>query len=226
LSALENHIQAACKVKCHSLAVDLSEHYSSTAVYDWVRENNYRVNILINNVGIGSKGAFEKGSIDFYYKQINLNVVTACMLTRLFIDELKANSPSHILNVGSMGGFFFLPDKTLYSATKAFIYSFSRSLRIELKPSGINVSVLCPGGTDSNENTIAINKDVKGLAKISILQSEAVAKEGIGKMLKNRPLIIPGKMNKFYYHLGKIVPDPVKNFFIGRAFKKLKEHKY
>ena len=130
------------------------------------------------------RATFEQLSPDFYYTQIHLNVMTTCILTRLFVEDLKTNTPSHILNVGSMGGFFMLPQKIVYSATKTFVYAFSQGLRMELASSGITVSVLCPGGTDSNEKTTAINKDLKGLAKISILQPHEVAKEAIDKMLK------------------------------------------
>jgi short-subunit dehydrogenase len=85
---------------------------------------------------------------------------------------------------------------------------------------------LCPGGTDSNEKTTAINKDLKGLAKISILQPPEVAKEAINKMLKGKARIIPGFINKLYYHLGRIVPEFVHRMLISRAFSHLKKHEY
>ena len=143
-----------------------------------------------------------------------------------FIDDLKDNAPSHIMNVGSMGGFFMLPDKIVYSATKAFVYAFSMGLRMELASSGIMVSVLCPGGTDSNEKTRACNKDLKGLAKISILQPCEVANEAIDKMLKGQSRIIPGFLNKVSYHVSRIVPEFVQRFFIARAFSHVKKHEY
>ena len=226
LHALEKQIRQQCNVKCHSFGVDLSVHCSSTSVYNWVKENNYKVNVLINNVGVGSKGDFEQLTPDFYYTQIHLNVMTTCILTRLFVEDLKVNTPSHILNVGSMGGFFMLPQKIVYSATKTFVYAFSQGLRMELASSGITVSVLCPGGTDSNEKTTAINKDLKGLAKVSILQPHQVAKEAIDKMLKGKPRIIPGFINKFSYHLSRLVPEFVHRFFISRAFHHVKKHEY
>jgi short-subunit dehydrogenase len=226
LHILEKQILETYQVRCYSFGVDLSVHCSSTSVYNWVKENNYRVNILINNVGVGSKGAFEQLSTDFCHTQIHLNVVTTCILTRLFVEELKTNSPSYIMNVGSLGGFFMLPGKTVYSATKAFVYYFSRCLRLELQNSGISVSVLCPGGTDSNEKTKAINKDLKGVAKVSILQPERVAHEAVKKMLKGKARIIPGFINKVSYHLGRLVPEFVHSFFIGHAFKHVKEHEY
>jgi len=139
---------------------------------------------------------------------------------------LKANAPSHILNLGSMGGFYMIPGKTVYSASKAYIYYFSRSLRLELKPHNVFVSVLCPGGTDSNENTIAINKELRGFAKRSILMPEAVAREAIAKMLKGQARIIPGSLNKLTYHVGRIVPEFIHRYFIFNAFKHVQKHKY
>ncbi|HWB24622.1 MAG TPA: SDR family NAD(P)-dependent oxidoreductase [Chitinophagaceae bacterium] len=226
LNTITKQIHKQYNVECHSLGVDLSVHCATSKVYEWVMQKGYKVNILINNVGLGSKGVFEESSVDFYYSQIYLNVITACMLTRLFIKDLQKNAPSHIMNTGSMGGFFLLPHKCVYSASKAFIYSFSQSLRMELKSSGVKVSVLCPGGTDSNEKTTAINKDLKGLAKISILTPSEVAREAIPKMLKGRSRIIPGFINKISYHVSRVVPEFVKNFFVSRAFKHVNGHKY
>jgi short-subunit dehydrogenase len=226
LMNLEQHIKQQYKVSCYSLGIDLAVHCSSTAVHEWVQNNGFKVNILINNVGIGSKGSFNKVDKDFYYKQLNLNVVTTCIMTRLFIDDLKANAPSHILNLGSMGGFFCLPEKVVYTASKAFVYAFSKSLRVELLQDGITVSVLCPGGTDSNHKTIAINAELKGVAKQSILMPHEVAKEGIAGMLKGKARIIPGFINKCSYHISRIVPEFIRNYFIMRAFKHVQKHKY
>ena len=226
LCTLEKNIRDNFNVKCHSLGIDLSVHCASSSVFNWVKENKYAVNILINNVGVGSKGGFEQLSPDFYYTQISLNITSACIMTRMFINDLKENGPSHILNVGSMGGFFSLPDKVVYAASKAFIYSFSKGLRIELEPMNITVSVLCPGGTDSNAKTIAINKDLKGIAKVSILQPEEVAKEAITKMLKGQKRIIHGGCNKFIYHISRLAPEFIHDFFVRRAFSHVKKHEY
>lgn len=119
-----------------------------------------------------------------------------------------------------------LPHKAVYSATKAFVYSFSRSLRLELKRTGITVSVLCPGGIDSNAKTIAINKELKGLAKASILTPTEVAREAIDKMLKGKALIIPGVINKLSYYVSHIVPGFVKDFLVLKTFKRLQNHQY
>jgi short-subunit dehydrogenase len=226
LCVLEKTIRENHKVECHSLGTDLSLHTAAADVYNWVKQNNYTVNILVNNVGVGSKGSFEKLSSEFYHKQINLNILTTCLLTHMFVPGLKDQAPAYILNMGSMGGFFSLPEKVVYAATKAFIYSFSKALRMELEGSGISVSVACPGGIDSNQNTIASNKELKGLARASILQPEQLAKESIDKMLKGQATIIPGRCNKFIYGLSKLTPAFIQNIFVRRAFSRLKKQAY
>ena len=221
-----NEIQSAYNIDCHGLGIDLSKPESFCAVYKWVKENNFSVNILINNVGVGSKGDFEHTATIFYERQLQLNVHAATMLTHLFLPDLKANAPSHIMNISSMGGFYIMPGKTVYSASKAYIYYFSRSLRLELKQHNIIVSVLCPGGTDSNQNTIAINKELKGMAKRSILMPEEVAKKAIDEMLKGKARIIPGFVNKLSYHISRLIPEFIQQMIISNAFSHVEKHKY
>lgn len=226
LDELENKIINEYKVACHSFGIDLSQHCSATAVFEWTKNNGYYINTLINNVGIGSKGLFESMNKDFYYKQVNLNILTTCILTREFLDELKQHTPAYILNVGSLGGFYSLPEKTVYAATKAFIYSFSQSLRIELKKDGISVSVVCPAGTDTNKSCTDSNAKLKGLARFTVLQPNKVAKDAIDGMIAKRRRIIPGLVNRIYFHTSTFVPEFIQQLLIEDAFRHVKNHKY
>jgi short-subunit dehydrogenase len=125
-----------------------------------------------------------------------------------------------------MGGFYIIPGKAVYAASKAYIYFFSRALRMELKQHNISVSVLCPGGTDSNENTIAMNKDLKGIARLSILKPGQVAKEAIAKMLKGKEVIIPGTITKMYYIVSRMVPSFIRQAVVKKSFQHAKKYKY
>ncbi|MEO8117654.1 MAG: SDR family NAD(P)-dependent oxidoreductase [Bacteroidota bacterium] len=226
LNLLEEKIKDTYHVHCHSFGIDLAQHCSSTAVYEWTKNNGYHINTLINNVGIGSKGLFEAMSTDFYYHQVNLNILAGCIMTREFLDELKINSPGYIMNVGSLGGFYAMPEKTVYAATKAFVYTFSRSLRVELKTYGISVSVLCPAGTNTNKSTTASNASLKGAARLTVMQPSDVAKVAIDGMLAKKSRIIPGYFNKLCYHLSRIVPEFIQNIFIEDIFSHVKKHTY
>ena len=100
------------------------------------------------------------------------------------------------------------------------------SLALELKEAGIKVSVLCPGGTDTNDNVKASNASLKGVARKSVLQPEEVAEQAIDGMLKGKIRIIPGRINKLSYVAGRIIPGFIRNRLVQRAFKNLEKHSY
>lgn len=129
---------------------DLCEDDGCKNIFLQVTTMALQVNMLINNAGIGSTELFKEGCIIHYEKQIRLNVLATTLLTRLFLDTLKQNSPSYILNVGSLASFFSLAKKQVYGATKSFVWYFSKSLRKELRSENITVSVVCPGGMYTN----------------------------------------------------------------------------
>ncbi len=123
LDATASEIRSVYNTECHTLGIDLSKPESFCNVYKWVKENNFSINVLINNVGVGSKGNFEHTETLFLERQLQLNVHAVTMLTRLLMDELKANAPSHIMNTSSMGGFYIiLRQNGLFSIQSVYIF--------------------------------------------------------------------------------------------------------
>jgi hypothetical protein len=180
------------------------------------------VNMLINNAGLGSTMLFSEGTIEFYSKQIKLNIIATTLLTHLFLDMLKANGPSYILNVGSLSSYFYIPKKQVYGATKSFVYCFSKSLRRELKESEVSVSVICPGNMNTNISIIQLLKTSNWLSRNSVLNPEEVAPVAINGLLSRKEVIIPGKMNKFFLVLNKLLPSEIKKMMIGQQMQSLK----
>ena len=203
---------------------DLSIEANCEMLYKQVEELNLSVNMLINNVGVSSTMFFSEGSIDFYQKQVKLNVVATTLLTSLFLDKLKANKPSHILNVGSLSCFFYLAKKQVYGATKSYVYSFSKSLRGELSGQGVNVSVICPGGMNTNETIIQTNKSNNWLARQSIMNPEEVAPIAINGLLNRKETIIPGRMNKLFLLLDKLLPSFIIKMIANNHVNKFKSY--
>jgi short-subunit dehydrogenase len=181
-----------------------------------------RINILINNAGIGNTQMFTETSPEFLKRQIKLNVLATTLLTSLFIPELKKHGPAYLLNIGSLSSFFYLPKKQVYGATKSFIYFFSKSLRRELKQENISVSVACPGGMNTNFSVSLINRTTNFVSRISILNPEKVAPIVIGKMLKGKAVIVPGRMNQFSMLLNKLLPSCIKNIMTAKLMNDLK----
>lgn len=203
------------QVPVHSLAIDLTEEDACQKVVSWLKSKDLAINILINNAGIGSIGPFESFSPEFYKKQIHLNTIVPTILTRLLLKQLKSFNDAYIMNVASLGGYFHLPDKNVYSATKSFMISFSHSLDNEMRGSGVHVSVLCPGPVNTNERVTAINKEMEGISKRLILSPEEVAHFAIKRMFKKRRVIIPGVLNKTLLTLSRLTPYNLKRKLIA-----------
>lgn len=204
-----------------SIEKDLCQDESCIELFNEINALKLPVNMLINNAGIGSTVSFGEGSIALYEKQIKLNVLATTLITRLFFDMLKHNSPSYILNVGSLASFFCLPKKQVYAATKSFIYLFSKSLHKELEQDNIHVSVLCPGGMNTNLAVTLMNKTGNFLSRLSIMNPEKVVAVAIDGLLKKKEVIIPGGMNQFFLLLDKILPEFIKKTVRNKAMKKL-----
>lgn len=200
---------------------DLCRDESCVELFNEVNSMNLQVNMLINNAGTGSTLLFGEGSILLYEKQIKLNVLATTLITRLFLDMLKQNGPSYILNVGSLASFFYLPKKQVYGATKSYIYYFSKSLKKELEPDNIHVSVLCPGGMNTNLPLTLMNRTGNFLSRLSIMNPEDVVPLAIDGLLKKKEVIIPGGLNHFFLLLDKILPEVIKKTLRKNFLKKL-----
>ncbi|MBS1916070.1 MAG: SDR family NAD(P)-dependent oxidoreductase [Bacteroidetes bacterium] len=205
---------------------DLSIASSCYDLFSAIKNLNLQVQVLINNAGIGGTQLFSEGRPDVYEKQINLNVLATTIITRLFLHSLEKNTPSYILNVGSMASFFSLPKKQVYGGTKSYILSFSKSLRKELKRDNIFVSVLCPGGINTNLPVTMLNKSGTWLSQISVMNPEDVAPIAITGLLKGKEVIIPGTINNFYMFLDKVLPEKIKIILTNYTMTKLKTDNY
>lgn len=221
LHSLTHFIIRNYPVDVITIEKDLCKDESCIEVYNQISALNVQVNMLINNAGIGSTVFFEEGSIHLYEKQIKLNVLATTLITRLFLETLKRNNQSYILNVGSMASFFYLPKKQVYGATKSFIYFFSKSLRKELRKNKVHVSVLCPGGMNTNLPLTLMNKTGNWISRLSVMNPEEVVPIAIDGLLKRKEVIIPGRVNKFFMLLDKVLPAAIKKLITGYGMKKL-----
>ncbi|MCJ7581291.1 MAG: SDR family NAD(P)-dependent oxidoreductase [Candidatus Aminicenantes bacterium] len=222
LDQLSEKLKKEYKIDVRFSEMDLTEPEAPLKVYRWCQNRRLKVNRLVNNAGVISSGRpFEEDSYTFYEKMIGVNVVAVTLLTRVFLPELKKHSHACILNVGSTGSFIPFPYKTVYGATKSFIYSFTMALREELRESQVKVSALCPGSIPTNRKIRKRTEKAGWLWKISILQADQVARIGLDSMEKNRRLTVPGCVNKFYKNLCLILPIFIKMRIMTLVFKKM-----
>lgn len=207
-------------IKTVFFETDLSKHDSPQEVFNWTQSNGLDVNILINDAGVAGASVFEKSDLKYIDDRIMVNIRALVMLSRLFLPVLKTHTSSYILNVGSLAGFFPIPYKTMYSASKAFVLFFSKALRCELKSTGVSVSVLCPNGVRTNSTTnTRINSHGK-VGRITEQNADLVARKGIDGMLNHKFRIIPGGINHLLLGLQMIIPSSVQQKILAREFIK------
>ena len=180
--------------------------------------------MLINNAGRGGTTDFDERNFETFQTQIQLNVATTVQLTHLLLPELKRHPKSYVLNVSSLCIFFFLPRKQVYGGTKSFIYFFSKSLRKELQRQGVIVTVLCPGGINSNPAQYMLTRSTSALSRLAIMDPEEIAPIAVNGLIKGKERIIPGFMNRFFMCLDLIIPASLKNRLIRNEVNKLNLH--
>ncbi|PWU00366.1 MAG: hypothetical protein C5B52_09055 [Bacteroidetes bacterium] len=199
---------------------DLSDEDQIKNFHQFVVDRGISIGYLINNAGIGSVGAFDSFSPEFYSRQIRVNNVAPVLITRYFLPILKQCNSGYILYVSSLGSFFNIPNKEVYCASKNFLYSFATSLRDSLRDSEISVSVVCPGPVDTNERLIKAHKSMKGLARKAVMSPDEVASFTIRTWLNRQKLIVPGRLNRMSLLLNRLLPHPVKRFMFQKEMKR------
>lgn len=200
---------------------DLTESKGPERLYQWVSGRNLQVNFLINNAGIGYEGKFENLTIEFCNRLMILNTCVVVMLTRLFIPMLKKANRGRILNVSSLASFTPMPYKSMYAASKTFVYSFTRALNSELKYTNIRASVLCPGPVPTNREVMQRISDHNGFSRYMILEPQQIAKLCFRRIENSEVIIIPGVMNKVLRFMMKLCPENIQILLYNQKFSRL-----
>jgi uncharacterized protein len=206
------------------LACDLSLSSSAKLIFTWCADNRRNINFLCNAAGMGGIKDFPYLSNDELSTMVRLNIESAAILSSLFIPHLKNSAPSYILNVSSMAGFSAIPIKSLYSASKSALISFSCSLKYILKPFSISVSCLCPGPVFTKpsieEETI---KQMGWIGRQIAVNSDVVGEFAVKMTLKRKLIIVPGKLARILSYVLRLLPLHFVAFIIyDNQAKKLK----
>src|SRR5690554_5058952 len=207
-------------VKILFFETDLRDSKNISEFATWVFSQELDIIGLVNNAGLGGSSTFEMTPISFIDTMILVNIRALTLLTRLFIPELKRKEKAFILNISSIAAFKPMPFKTVYPASKAFVYSFSVGLGEELKDTGIQISVLHPGPMDtSEENSTRLNKH-GFLGRLVLLTVDDIAEIAVDRMFAGKKVIIPGIFNKICINLLKIIPRQIALPIISKVLKK------
>ncbi len=207
------------KVDSHCLSLDLTEEGAIGKVHDWVKENGFEVDILINNVGIGKGGTFARMALKDIHHMMMLNNKVLVEMTYHFLPDLEKQAQAYILNLSSLEARLPLPYKAIYTGTKNFVYAFSLAIAQEVKFANIKVSVLCPGPVLTNPEGLDRMNAHGARSRLLVMYPEEVARIAVKGMLKGRQVIVPGFLNGLVFKLGSFLPVEIKMNILERLFR-------
>ncbi|HEU4415509.1 MAG TPA: SDR family oxidoreductase [Candidatus Angelobacter sp.] len=205
LEKIGNDLEANHGNRVHVIAADLARSTAPAELFAEIDRRGLRVGVLVNNAGFGSYGLFSENDSQSALEMVQVNIAALTALSRLALPGMLQRKQGRIMNVASTAGFQPGPLMAVYYATKAYVISFSEAIANELKGSGVTVTCLCPGATET-EFARRANMEDSRLFKMGAMRSMDVAKAGYQGMMKGKTMVIPGVMNKILAQSVRVSP--------------------
>jgi short-subunit dehydrogenase len=205
LEAVADELAADYGVTGHVFTADLSEPDAPRDLYEAVTDAGIEVDTLVNNAGFGSWGPFFEDDMETDRDLVELHVATVTALTKLFGRDMAARGGGRILNNASVTGWAPAPYSAVYAAAKHYERALSEALAEELADDGIQVTVLCPGETETSFFDRG-DYDESGAADAAMMTPAQVAHAGYEGLLDGDRIVVPGRVNKFRVFLRRLLP--------------------
>jgi short-subunit dehydrogenase len=196
LTELAAEIERDHGVRAHAVQCDVTSDESRRLLLADIADRGEQVDILINNAGAGPDGPFWEDPLEVQIGTIELNAVALTALTHMVLPEMIERGSGAILNVASTAAMQPIPRQAVYAATKSYVLSFSQALNQELKGSGVNVTVLCPGPTRTEffgDRQEDLEKDSPGFVWQN---AHDCAKAGLDGLFKRKRVVVPKAINR------------------------------
>jgi short-subunit dehydrogenase len=207
LHRVSNEISQKYGVEVRIMAKDLFNRENAFALYNELVSQNIQIDILINDAGHGAYGEFIDTDIRKELSIIDLNISSLVVLTKLFLKDMVARGDGKILNLSSVASKMPGPWQSVYHGTKAFVQSFTEAIRSELKDSGVTITALLPGPTDTDFFRKAGMTESKIVQEGKLYSAEDVAKDGYKALMNGDDMVVSGFKNKMQVAMANVTPD-------------------
>jgi uncharacterized protein len=202
LDALADKVSQEYGVAAEVLPLDLSDSKARAKLADRLRSEP--IAGLCNSAGFGTSGTFHTLPVDRESEEVTLNALALMELTHAALAGMVERGAGAVMNIASIAGFQPVPYMAVYSATKAFVQTFSEAVHEELHGTGVSVTVLCPGPVPTEWAEIAHAE------RFSIPAAQVsprdVAEAAIGGMLDGKRSVVPGVVPKAVSVGGRFAP--------------------
>jgi len=207
----------AAEVHC----ADLSEPRQVEDLIVALSSSTRAFEILVNNAGFGVHGAFQNTAVDREISLVDVQVEAMLRLTKALLPGMISRKHGRILNVASLYSFAPVPYQSVYAASKAFMLSFSLALSKEVQGTGVTLTLLCPGVTQTEFRSRA---GITERSKTAGATAESVAEIAVRETLKGRLLVVPGFFNRLFVFLARRLPLPLVLYLVTLINRKRGVH--
>jgi short-subunit dehydrogenase len=193
----------------HPLPADLSDRSARAGLPDRVAALGLVPDVLVNNAGLSTLGLVAKSVPEQELNLVEVDVAAVVDLCSRFLPGMVERRRGAVLNVASVAGFGPLPGQAAYGAAKAFVLSYTHSLRGELRGTGVGATALCPGPVDTGFGEAAgFSKEEaeSALPRVMWVPADAVAQAGIDGLAAGKAVVVPGRVNRVASALFRVAP--------------------
>lgn len=223
LSTAAASLRKAFPIRVESRCIDLAVHGAADVLLQWCDETGLAPTVLINNAGMFFMEYLSPGNRAKADAMMALHMETVTDLCILLGDRMKSQGKGHILNMSSLTAYIPAPGIAIYSASKAYLKSFGRSLSYELRPFGVSVTTVCPAAVDTGLYPLS-DKMRRTLRRIGIIWTpEKLVSKALQAMFRGRRVIRPGIVNVLLPPLVSALPSRLKDRLGMRWINKEKD---
>lgn len=217
------HALEALGAQVHFVCCDVTDQAQVDALKAYTDEHFKTVDVLINSAGVPTAGNIEAESMDAWQWVMNINLLGTVRVTKAFTAQFRKQKQGHIINVASQAGLTPMPMMGSYNASKAASIAFSETLKLEMAPFNVGVSVLCPAFVKTNldqslpDEQQAMQDVVTRLVQKGKITADEVAEATWQAVQSNRFLIVTHRFEKWIYRLKRWLPRAYYRLMIKRT---------
>jgi short-subunit dehydrogenase len=207
LRELADELTAEHGVHAQPFGCDVASESDRRKLVKSIDDHGLTVDVLVNNAGFGSAGRFWELDSDRELSMVRTNVEAVVAFCGAYVPRMVNRGRGAILNVASVAGFQPVPRQATYSASKAFVVSFTEALHTELSGTGVTATALCPGPVPTEFTDIAgIETEFGDLPSFVVVSAADTAKAAVEALDRGRRGVAPGIFNAVSAAAGRLTP--------------------
>ncbi len=204
------------KVKVEACVMDLACERAAHELHAWTVEQGYEFDVVINNAGIFSFCDILNTPVERLERVLLLHDLTLTLMCRLYGEDMKKRGKGRILNMSSYSIWMPFPGLSVYSASKAYVKSFTEAFAKELRGTGVTITAICPAGIATDLYGLSKGLQRFGVKWGILMSPKSCARRGLNAMFRGRSVVVPDWWFRLFIPICKYLPGflirPLRNF--------------